>query len=220
MAGQIPMNPKIYHIVHLDRLASIISQGCLWSDSAVQGKDLGGTMIGMSHIKQRRMTNSVSSHPGLSVGQCVPFYFCPRSIMLYIISQQSHEDISYRGGQAPIIHLQADLQAVINWAQQNNKRWAFTLSNAGASYFEDRNDLSRLNEINWNAVQANRWSGSGVCPSIKEGKQAEFLLEEQFPWALVEAVGVYSQAQVQQVSSTLNATTHRPPVSVQRNWYY
>lgn len=204
MAGQIPANPKIYHIVHVDRLASIVSQGCLWSDAMVQSKGLGGTMIGMSHIKQRRMTNSVSSHPGLTVGQCVPFYFCPRSIMLYIISQQSHEDIAYQGGQAPIIHLQADFNVVIDWAQQNNKRWAFTDSNAGSFYFNDYCAVSDLNQIDWNAVHAISWA------QCKEKKQAEFLLEERFPWALVEAIGVYSQAQVQQVSSALNSTKQCP----------
>jgi hypothetical protein len=185
MAGQIPKNPKIYHIVHVDRLASIVNQGCLWSDAAVQKKNLGGTMIGMSHIKQRRMTNSVSSHPGLTVGQCVPFYFCPRSIMLYIISQQSHENISYRGGQAPIIHLQANLNTVVQWAQQNSKRWAFTDSNAGSFYFIDYCSASDLSKIDWNAVNAQSWS------QCKEKKQAEFLVEEQFPWQLVEAIGVF-----------------------------
>jgi hypothetical protein len=105
MSNDIPANPKIYHIVHVDRLALIIDQVCLWSDAAVKHKGLGGTMIGMSHIKQRRLTNSLSSHQELTVGQCVPFYFCPRSIMLYIISQENHEDISYRCGQQSIIHL-------------------------------------------------------------------------------------------------------------------
>jgi hypothetical protein len=214
MSNTIPANPKIFHIVHVDRLASIVSQGCLWSDAAVQSKGLGGTMIGMSHIKQRRLTNGLSSHGGLTVGQCVPFYFCPRSIMLYIISQQSHEDIAYRGGQQPIIHLQADLNAVISWAQQNNTCWAFTDSNAGSYYFNDYCSVSDLNKIDWNAVNAQLWS------QCKEKKQAEFLLEDHFPWGLVEAIGVYSQAQVQQVSTALTSATHRPPVSIQRNWYY
>ena len=214
MNNSVPQNPQIYHILHIDRLSSILAEGCLWSDAAVHTKNLGGTMIGMSHIKQRRMTNSVSSHPGLTVGQCVPFYFCPRSIMLYIILQQSHEDISYRGGQAPIIHLQADLNTVVQWAQQNSKRWAFTDSKAGSFYFNDYCSVSDLSKIDWNAVNAQSWS------QCKEKKQAEFLLEEQFPWTLVDAIGVFSQTQYQQVSSALNSTSHRPPVSVQRNWYY
>jgi ssDNA thymidine ADP-ribosyltransferase DarT-like protein len=214
MSNNFPMNPKIYHIVHIDRLTSIIDQGCLWSDAEIQNKNLGGTMIGMSHIKKRRMKNHLHIHSGLTVGQCVPFYFCPRSIMLYIISQQSHKDISCRGGEKPIIHLQADLNTVVDWAQQNNKRWAFTDSNAGSSYFNSYCSLSDLNKIDWYAVDAHSWS------QYKEKKQAEFLLEEQFPWSLVEAIGVYSQKQFQQVGVALKATSDQPTVSIQRNWYY
>jgi hypothetical protein len=44
-----------------------------------------GTTIGMDSIKQRRLTKSLNSHPDLRVGDCVPFYFCPRSVMLYNI---------------------------------------------------------------------------------------------------------------------------------------
>ena len=217
MSHVIPNNPKIYHIVHVDRLASIISEGRLWSDAsdaAVQHKGLSGTMIGMSHIKKRRLTNHLTSHQGLTVGQCVPFYFCSRSIMLYIIAQQSHDDIAYRDGQQPIIHLQADLNTVIDWAQQHHKRWAFTDSNAGSLYFNDYCVVSDLNKVDWKAVNAYYW------PQCKEAKQAEFLLEEQFPWSLVEAIGVYSQTQVQQVSTALNATPHQPSLSIQQNWYY
>ena len=46
---------KIYHIVHVDRLTSIISQGCLWSDATVQNKQVDGTTIGMRAIKARRL---------------------------------------------------------------------------------------------------------------------------------------------------------------------
>ncbi|MCK6585821.1 MAG: DUF4433 domain-containing protein, partial [Anaerolineales bacterium] len=112
------------------------------------------------------------------------------------------------------IHLQADLNRVICWAQQNNKRWAFTDSNAGSFYFNDYCTLGDLKRIDWNAVNAYSWS------RCKEQKQAEFLLEEQFPWTLIEAVGVYSQTQDQQVRARLNSAGHRPPISIQRDWYH
>jgi hypothetical protein len=58
--------------------------------------------------------------------------------MLYVIAQANHPHLSYRGGQSAIIHLEADLAASVVWANQNDRPWAFTLSNAGAAYFEDR----------------------------------------------------------------------------------
>src|SRR5690606_19784452 len=114
----------------------------------------------------------------------------------------------------PILHLEADLNAVVAWANAQAARWAFTLSNAGSYFFEDRSDFTRLNEINWTAVQARDWRAH------KEGKQAEFLLEERFPWYLIERIGVKSAAVYGQVVNALPANGHRPAVEVLTDWYY
>src|SRR5215467_10201924 len=98
----VPMQPKIYHIVHVDRLPSIIADGCLWCDAEIVRRSPPSTTIGMSSIKQRRLTLSLTSHPDLHVGDCVPFYFCPRSIMLYVIRQANHPELLYRNGQGLI----------------------------------------------------------------------------------------------------------------------
>ena len=217
-----PAKPKIYHIVHIDRLSSIIADGCLWCDAAIARRTPAGTSIGMNKIKLRRLNElTLASYPDLYVGDCVPFYFCPRSIMLYLIYQANHEELTYRGGQGPIIHLQADLHASVAWAeQQGQRRWVFTLSNAGSRYFEDRCNLKQLHEINWAAVHTNRWGGTGIDLSIKEGKQAEFLMEYYFPWHLVEYIGVRSQSIYQQVIEALQATSHKPRTEIKREWYY
>ena len=175
----------------------------------------------MSAIKLRRLNELfLASHPLLTVGYCVPFYFCPRSIMLYLIHQGNHPDLTYRGGQRPIIHLEADLHATVAWADSERKRWAFTLSNAGWFYFEDRCNLDQLNELNWDAIRTNRWSGAGIAPTFKEGKQAEFLVEEFFPWKLIERIGVCSQRVYQQVSNQLSRLEHRPKLEMRSEWYY
>jgi hypothetical protein len=211
-----PHEPKIYHIVHVDRLPSVLTDGYLWCDALMVERNGTGTMIGMNEIKQRRLNElSLSSHPTLRVGECVPFYFCPRSVMLYLISRANHPKLTYRGGQAPIVHLEADLHAAIAWAEQEGLRWAFTLSNAGSYYFEDRNDLDRLDEVNWTAVSATWWQGE-----LEEGKQAEFLVERQFPWPLVDRVGVSSQAVAQRVANTLHGAAHRPTIEIRPDWYY
>ena len=216
----VPDQPKIYHIVHVDRLPSIIADGCLWCDAEIIRVPKSGTTIGMSEIKQRRLQLPLSSHPDLHVGDCVPFYFCSRSIMLYLLYRGNHPELNYTDGQDPIIHMEADLYATADWARRNGRRWAFTLSNAGAVYFEDRCNLGQLNEINWNAVHSNQWSGMGVSPSIKEGKQAEFLLEHCFPWSLVDRIGVNSKAIYRKVIDALSTNSRRPKIEIMRDWYY
>lgn len=209
-----PLQPKIYHIAHVDRLRSIMADGFLWCDAEVARRTSVGTTIGMSTIKQRRLKECLSSHPELHVGDCVPFYFCPRSVMLYLIHQGNHPELSYRQGQGSILHFEADLRAVVDWANAESARWAFTLSNAGSYFFEDRADLDNLGEINWTAVQARDWKAH------KEGKQAEFLLEHRFPWHLIERIGVHSAGVYGQVVNALPAQGHRPSVEVRTDWYY
>lgn len=215
-----PNDPKIYHIIHVDRLQSVVADGQLWCDEVIAGRATGGTTIGMSHIKARRLANSLASHPGLRVGQCVPFYFCPRSVMLYLIHRANDRDLNYRGGQEPILHFETDLHAAVDWANAEGRRWAFSLSNAGAAYFEDRCDIGQLDEINWEAVGANKWSGFGVDPFVKEGKQAEFLMEHSFAWELVSRIGVCTRAVSVRVQQCLTGAAHRPPVEVLPAWYY
>jgi hypothetical protein len=46
-----PIQPKIYHIVHVDRLPSIIASNGLWCDAEMAKYRGAGTMIGMDTIK-------------------------------------------------------------------------------------------------------------------------------------------------------------------------
>ena len=211
---QPPAEPKVYHIVHVDRLPSIIADGNLWSDAEVQRRTSPGTTIGIPGIKHRRLNKSLKSHPGLHVGDCVPFYFCPRSVMLYVISKQNNPSLSYTDGQNPIVHLEADLREAAAWADFQGRRWAFTLSNAGSFYFEDRCNLVQLEEIDWEAVQATDWR------SCKEEKQAEFLVERSFPWTLIRRVGVRDINVLNRVRDAIRMASHRPAAERMPPWYY
>ena len=198
----------------MDRLASIISDGGLWCDAKMVQRKETGTTIGMSSIKQRRLTNPLNSHRNLRVGDCVPFYFCPRSVMLYVIFMKNHPELAYRGGQEPILHLEADLRQTADWASSNNRRWAFTSSNAGNRYFEDYHDISLLNKLDWQAIQARNWQ------TCREEKQAEFLMERFFPWEMVSRIGVHSAEIRGKVVGEIQVARHKPPVETKPDWYY
>ena len=115
----VPVEPKIYHIVHLDRLPSIVADGGLLCDADVASHASDGTTIGMNDIKERRRQLRLTSRRDLRV-ECVPFYFCPRSVMLYVIREANHPKLTYRGGQNPIVHLEADLRRTVTWAEDRS----------------------------------------------------------------------------------------------------
>lgn len=210
----VPSRPQIYHIVHVDRLASIIADGYLWADSEVRKRGIGGTAIGMEHIKERRLNElTLDSHADLYVGQCVPFYFCPRSIMLFVI-HVGNPALIHQEGQDSIIHLEADLYQSVAWANGKGRKWVFTTSNAGSYHFEDYSDLAELARIDWAAVHARYWS------ECKDEKQAEFLIERAFPWHLISRIGIRSNRVYATVQKALHGASHRPRVEVRPGWYY
>jgi hypothetical protein len=218
-----PPKPAVYHITHLANLPAIIASGGLISDAAMIARGGPAQPVGMSKLKQGRLSLPVRCHPGLNVGDCVPFYFCPRSIMLFVIHCANHPELSYRGGQAPIVHLEADLAAVVAWANQQQRRWAFSLSNAAGAYAQFRNSLNDLVDIDWDAVASNNFAAGAYTPSInqvKEAKQAEFLVQTDFPWNLVQCIGVASPAIATKAHMAIASAAHKPQISVQPSWYF
>lgn len=213
----LPVHPKIYHITPIDNLASIVAAGCIEADGRRLRQGGDQTSIGMTEIKRRRLFEiDVLCHPDTMVGDYVPFYFCPRSIMLFIIHRNNHIDMLYHGGQRPILHLQVDMASAIQWADEHNIRWAFSAQNAGTRYtdfYKSRNDLEK---IDWKAVNETDFRD----PLVKEGKQAEFLIHDTCPWHLAEKIGVLNETILNQVKSILRNVQHKPVATIERTWYY
>ena len=178
MPGTVPQNPKIYHILHVDRLASVVREGGLYCDAESGRRRLSGTDIALRNVKNRRLhvctLHTCSTH---HVGDCVPFYFCPRSVMLFLYWRGNHPELEYRGGQEPIVHLVADLRETIRWAQAEKLHWAFTDSNAGSEWFSDYDDTRDLEKLHWDVIGSNQWNGWTDGQKTQAFKQAEFLVE-------------------------------------------
>jgi len=202
----------LYHITHGANLRFIIeADGLLANAGDAPGRP---TKVGMSEVVARRKQLPVPTHPGTCVGDYVPFYFCPRSVMLYVISRRNHPSLTYTPGQRPIVHLEADLHTVVEWATRQQVPWAFTLGNAAESRAEFRCRLSELREVNWTAVAADQWSGE-----LKGPKQAEFLVHRHLPWSLVERIGVMRERVKRRVAEIVGHPA-KPRVEVRREWYY
>ena len=214
---RIPENPKVYHITHVNNLEGIIRDGGLFSDAEIQRRRQSIHTIGMSEIKRRRLREiEVNCHPGTMVGEYVPFYFCPRSVMLYVIYRANHPELRFRGGQDNIVHLEADLYEVVQWATKNNVRWAFSNGNAGAFFTDFFTGIEYLDELDWQAIAATDFRD----PDIKEAKQAEFLVYVFFPWQLVQRVGVLSERVYHRTRNIIQKAQHKPVVSIQPEWYF
>ena len=208
------MPTHIYHITHIDNLPKIIAAGGLWSDARVRQQQASGVVIGYDHIKQVRLEKAVPCHPGTNVGDYVPFYFCPRSTMLYVINRGNNE-LSFKGGQTPIIHLVSTIEYAGH--ELRTQRMAFTDGNARTSFTGFFSDFSLLEtEVDWKAVNATDWRD----PTVKERKQAEFLVHDSFPWAGIVGIGVMNAEVEQRVHKLLADADYKPSVKILPAWYY
>lgn len=205
-----------FHITHVGNLPAIIDRGGLLSDARMIHHGGPTAAIGMSSIKHRRLTLPVPCHPGTCVGDYVPFYLCPRSIMLYVLHRANHPEVAYQGGQRPIVHLVADLAEVITWADAQPCRWAVSRSNAGSPYATIRTHADALAQLDWTAIDARDFRD----PLVKDGKQAELLLHDMLPWHLIRGIGVYDDDIARQARAACAHAAHRPPIAVRRDWYY
>jgi len=55
---------------------------------------------------------------------------------------------------------------------------------------------------------------------VKDGKQAEFLMYESFPWELVERIGVVDSPRKVGAEEVICSVVHKPLVNVESEWYY
>ena len=202
-----PDQTLIYHITDVGNLPGILASGGLRSDAAMaQHKP---AVIGYGHIKQRRMTEiRVDCCGNRFVGEFVPFYFCPRSPMLYTVNIGKTGRAP--GCQRSIVHLVSTLAA----AMGQHSPWAIRVGNAGAFATTSSSDLAALAGLDWEAIRATHWQGK------THQKSAEFLLADFFDWSGFQAVGCHNAEVAQQVQNMLTNQVHRPTVQVEPNWYY
>lgn len=199
----------IYHITHMNNVANIIHNGHIWCDSQRLALGIVNTNIGYSHIKERRMRRPVTVAAGGTLGNYVPFNFCPRSVMLYVVAH-GHEN--YQEGQQPIVHLVSSIQTI----QAIGRPWLFTDRHADLGYANQYNTLGKLGEVDWAVMPLTYWSD----PDVKEKRQAEFLVHDWCPWEAIETIGVIDLDIAERVEAAISGANHKPRVEVHRDWYY
>jgi hypothetical protein len=177
--------------------------------------------MGISHksiaydsIMQRRNNTVVPCSPGGTLLDYVAFYFCPRSPMLYTISRDNVAGLS--GSQESIISIVSSTQDI----QSAGLDFVFTDGHGIMTFTKFFNNLSDLNQVDWELMKSRYWNDTIDEPDRKRRRQAEFLVFERFPLNHANAIAVKTQRMKRQVDSLLKKLNCSIAVYVRPNWYY
>lgn len=199
-------DPEVFHITHLANLSGIIGAGGLHCDAMMASHATAPISIGSATIKQRRLGWSLNLSGAGVAADYVPFYFCPRSVMLYSVSR-GHA--GWSGGQDEVVHL---VSRVSKFA---TARCVFTDSSAATAYHHAAWALGSVS-LDWDAMRETDWRD----PAVKRARQAEFLVSKFAAWSAIERIVCRTDMAKNKVLPVLQIASHQPIVGVDPGWYY
>lgn len=208
----------VLHFTHMDNLPAILASGSLVGDCLAR-EEHSFTEVGDPAIKANRRDRVVPIGPGGTVGDYVPFYFAPRSPMLYRIACDCRDSVPgrYQGGDRPLVYLAARIGAVVD----AGLTWVGTNGNAAALVSEFTCDLGELEAmVDWPLMLAERWNNVPEDPDRQRRRMAEFLVHRQVPVTLVHQVATYSNQHAEQVAAVLAGHDLADALVVRPQWYY
>lgn len=210
-----PPDPVLlYHITHLDNLPGILGAGCLHCQQQLGDAGLHPVSIAYPGIQDRRLITQVPCGPGGVLHDYVPYYFAPRSPMLYAIHKNRVE--AYDEGQTPIVHLVSSVPQI----QTTNHQFVFTDGHATMAFTHFFTEADDLDQIDWPLMRATYWHDTQQDPDRKRRRQAEFLVYNTVNISALLGIGVINEHVQQRVEHLLRTHQVELPVRTRRNWYY
>jgi hypothetical protein len=180
----------------------------------MQQQKIGFRSIAYQSIQDRRARTAVPCGPGGNLHDYVPLYFAPRSPMLYTLSRGNVP--GHTQGQDGIVHLVSSAQDVY----AANRPAVFTDGHAIMELSEFFTDLIDLSRLDWPLMAARFWADTQDDGDRKRRRQAEFLVYQEMPWALIREIGVHDRRTQAQVAQLLQQAGHQRPVTIHPDWYY
>ena len=174
-----------FRIVHVDNIPHILSNGIVHKKS--HKADENYVAIGDASVISTR--NDKIIYDNKSISDFIPFYFGPRSPMLYVIQHGFNGVKQYNA--EDIVYCVLNLENIL----RNKLKCCFTdghaISNLTTVY--DGKDLSKLEEyIAHKDVYASNWKDENDR-DLKRRKEAELLIEDEIPVDMISGFVVYNE---------------------------
>jgi ssDNA thymidine ADP-ribosyltransferase, DarT len=207
-----PKPTVIMHFTHASNIPTVASEGLLCDTGA---GDYLLAEVGNRGIKAQRRERVVATGPRGVVGDYVPFYFAPRSPMLYAIKCGRVPE--YAEGQDPIVYLVTTVERLT----QLGLKMVFTDRNAALAVAKLTEDLADLDDlVDWELMKAEWWNNTPEDPDRRERRMAECLVHDRVPFEAFVGIVTRNTATRDRVMRDLEAQGEMMEVVNRSGWYF
>lgn len=201
----------VLHFTHIDHLPGIIANGLACDDDV---EDALVREVGNRSVKDLRRRRPVRVPPFGMVSDYVPFYFAPRSPMLYAIHMGNVPE--YTEGIDPLVYLVVSVEQMI----EAGLDVVITDRNAALVHASHVRGVDGLAAVDWDLMQARYWYDTIDEPDRRERRMAECLVHRHVPWEAVTALHVRNSERAVEADAHLRAGGADLPVAVTADWYF
>ncbi|MGI8634952.1 MAG: type II toxin-antitoxin system toxin DNA ADP-ribosyl transferase DarT [Segetibacter sp.] len=203
-----------YRISHVHNLPHILQAGLCTKHHPKANPHF--ISIGNPSILSTRDTTPVKIAGYGNIGDYVPFYFTPRSIMLYNIVTGYYAPVVPRVAREDILVVRCLIKTLAT-----TPRFFFTDGQANDAFTNHYNQTHYGKNIDWDSIQTSNFSKSDGDFDRQRRYQAEFLVHQHVPLSMIESLCVYNRKAATFVQSELEkAGITTIPIHIQPAYYF
>lgn len=203
-----------YRITHIHNLPHLLKCGLVTKHHTEAKKEF--VPIGNPEIIDVRTNAAVRIDDYGNIGDYVPFYFTPRSMMLFNIITGYYAPIVPKRSREEILVI----RCLIDDLAQSNNRFFFTDGQANDFATNHYNNLKDLDKIDWDNIQNSKFDKSDGDYDRPRRYQAEFLVHHQVPIDNIELLCVHNDNAKQYVEEECLKAKIKLPVKIQPLYFF
>lgn len=221
-----PKPTRLFHITAIANLPAILAAGALLSKNGGAAAGINYQNIAHAGAQGARAVRAVPNPPGGLVHDYVPFYFAPRSPMLFAINGGRVAGCQWR--QEDIVHFETTIENVAHLGRP----YVFYDRNATLAFSVAYTDLAHLDAaVAWDLL-TEAPQLDGFCKFWQsrpadtryadrmERRQAEFLVRDSAPLSCMTRLGVINDQRQAHVQTILAQAGVPLAVDIMPSWYF
>lgn len=204
----------IWRILHRANLPWVLQNGIYCGNSTVRSPTW--VSIGNAELIDKRAVRPVPVPPGGTLGDYVPVYFTPFSVLLRSIHTGGTASSRCLTPNADIVILVSSLRRV----SELGLPFLFTDSHAYSDLASFYDDLAQLDRIDWPLLQRRDFKRDPEDPGKMERYQAEALVHHHVPLAALQGIVCHTDVVRADIESKMRTFGMALPVYTRPNWYF